>query len=224
MDAINEKREQQPKPETIRLEQIFQLIRPERLTPTVTVWRGFSRPVSLEVFPENKPIPFDIYLNNIIQNNISPILPDWITPLNPGDGYQITNEDFNPKSRYAKLRKVGSQPPKIEDGFYLTLSSKGELPKDENVLKELQRLRVHLFFPNWGGSYESQPAGDVSERRTLEFSHFYPLDTGPLPQLSNKEMVLGSLRPYKGHMIGLPKDMNKLSQIEAAFVLDPRTE
>jgi len=150
MDTINERKEQ-PKPEAVRLEQRFQLIKPEHLTPTV--WRdspnqgrGFSCPINLESFPGNSSISFDIHLSDT-----SSISPDWITPFNPDTGYNITNEDLNPKNRYAKLRRLDIHTPKIKNGFDLSFSSKGELPKNEDVLKELQRLRIHLFFPDWGG-------------------------------------------------------------------------
>ena len=209
---------EQPKQEIVKLGQRFQLFESENLIPSFyrNEPRGFSYPVSLELSSGNNPISFDIHLDNI-----SPVLPVWITPFNPDMGYQITNEDFDPKSRYTKLARVDRQTPKLKDGFYLFFVSKGELLKEENPLEELQRLRVHLFFPS--GYYESQPAGNVSEKKYLEFSHFYPADTGPLPQLPEEELILGRIRPFKGHLIILPKDfpndINKLSQVQARFVL-----
>lgn len=213
--------EQQPKPEVVELNQRFQLVRLENLVSTVrphnSEKRGFSCPVSLELFSGYIPIPFDINFDSDYR-----IDPTWIIPLNSDMGYRITNEDFDPKSRYEKLQKAARQISELKDGFTLSLSSKGKLSKDYNALRELQQLRVHLFFSN--GSYESQPAGDVSKEKTLTFSHFYPLDTGPLPQLPNKEHNIGEIRPFKGHRIALPNifvDRGRLSQIQARFVFAP---
>lgn len=215
MDNIPER--EQPKPEVVKPGQNFQLFKPENLVLTFysnMQRRGFASSVNLDLFSGSVPISFDIDLT------YGSILPSWITPFNPDTGYQITNEDSDPKSRYAKLSRL-SPTPRLKNGFHLSFSSKDKLSKDENALKELQRLRVYLFFPS--GSYESQPAGDISEINALEFSHFYPLDTGPLPQLPEEEIIVGRIRPYKGHIIGLledlPDDMSKLSQIRARFVM-----
>ncbi len=225
---------EQPRPEIVQLGQKFQLFKPEIKLPTL---RGNIEeecgPVAILESHIIPPIPISIFLAGALLRD-DPNTPAF-TPLNPNESYHVTNDDSNPVRRLEKIKKFRKENriiPNAESFFHLALgngeSSRGNIDlyhtisRNKHIFKEgfleaLGKMRIQLFFPN--GSYEAQPKTDYLGRDgVLYFTSFYPLDTGPLPKLPEKDQIAGDIRLHKGLPLRLPKDTRQLSQIQARFV------
>ena len=205
MAEATDLKEPQEKPEVVRFGQRFRLFRSEK--PTVLLELPYLTS-AISISPDFEVISrLHKWLNG-------PIASVSFVPFNPDAGYQIGQEDLDPVSRQAKLDR--SYKPDInEELFLFSLRSSSKDSAIAGVDKAvLENLRVQVFFPQ--GSYEARPSETSMENGKLDFQYFYPIDTGPLPQIS--EQSLGHIYMHKGHFILLPKDKEKLSKIEARFI------
>ena len=144
-----------------------------------------------------------------------------ITPFDPELGYQIDSDDLTLDTRIKKFRNL------MDTGDYIDFSkasnvivvmhllSRDDIPISHSMLDLLKKLRLYVFFPT--SRYESKYWDNYLEPSTDAkgpwLSHFYPLDTGPLPT--------DIIQPYmnSGLKLYVPADLEKLSQIRARFVL-----
>lgn len=203
-------KENQQKPEVVQLGQRFHLFNPEK------------RSTLLELPSITSPIPIIANFESIRESTVS----ISFVPFDPEIGYQLTTEDLDAVKRRRKLDDIRNRNPNTKVGLFL-FSLEGS-PDSPSLKKEdiamIKNLRVQLFFPY--GSYEAQVKGEPLERGKLSFNYFYPLDFGPLPQLDENDdrELFGHPYLHKGYWILLPRDMNKLSQIEARFFLAPEQQ
>lgn len=177
---------------------------------------------------------------------------DTITPLDTESGYTITNEDFDPETRYRKLRRVAGLGDEqvLEDRFYdvpdtdnqegmLYLYSQGDLftgPKASNIteddLDELARLA--LLVTAEGQTYISKPEWPIdpseigTEDAILNFFTFKPIDFKEdfpmtLPTTrGERETIEGVFG--SNFKLGFPVEAEVLEKIRAKFVLLPPVE
>lgn len=151
---------------------------------------------------------------------------EYLTPFDPEEGYQINQDDFDPKKRRLKFDSLKDL---IDEKFALyTIGISNNLPNNpyddydnptyvlrrQEFFPILQQLRLQLHFPN-NLAFESRfDWGDEAEEGSLYFSFhsFYPLDTGPLP---TKGVHLS-----EGVEIAVPEDLKRLSEIRGLFLLE----
>jgi len=209
-------KEPQGKQEIVRLGQRFQLFSPEK-SDTLLDLPVLTSPIPIMSV-------FDNFESESIGNATVYFVSHSFIPFDPKLGYQVTNEDLDAVKRLRKLDEaynVYNKDTKIKERLFLF--SLKSLPNSlflrEEDIAVLRNLRVQLFFPY--GSYEAQVRGDPLRQGKLSFDYFYPGDTGPLPQLDKDDLIPGNIYPHKGLSLLLPKDMTKLSKIEARFVLAP---
>lgn len=136
-------------------------------------------------------------------------------PFDPLAGYTIDQRDGTIDERRAKLEEYirnfredlpdnpgGGKEYPVWNFIGLSISSRGL--SDQTWIRDgitanpnrdlLERLRVQLYFPD-GQQYEAQSDRTiVGDFVSMDFSYFYPLDTGPLP--SDDEVT-------NGHMMGI---------------------
>lgn len=163
------------------------------------------------------------------------------TPFHPGNGYTIDHRDFKPNLLAKKLHEMkGAKIDLSLDPLMLFIDAQPGLLNQYgiNVLKIiedtkdyqfdqetydiLRRLHLQLFFLGSGpevapdeegyrasSTFEARSGGQ--ERGMIWFPHFYPVDTGPLPEARPER--------YEGLFIRVPGDLEDLSKIKAKFVL-----
>ena len=226
--------QEQPEKKVVKLEQEFLLFDPNRTgigkhkgEPRIFIT---SILLDTDLLPE---IPIDIKASNFPEFRYR-----VITPFTPEEGYRITNEDLDPKSRVEKWKRVVQS--KLMDFvdmekaplvLYIIAYTrnlieleliykrpdplKPHLPPSIIVFKPeakalLQRLRLQLFFPNSAFEAKAHLSDEIS------FEQFYPLDTGPLPEAPYMEL---NQHTPEGYHLQLPSNPEKLSQIRARFIL-----
>lgn len=106
----------------------------------------------------------------------------------------------------------------ILEDFGLNQKSKFGRKFSKENLELLRELRVLVRF---GGreSFEARPWEMQLENGSLEFIHFYPQETGPLPAEGHSVTQLN-----EGFFLYLPNDFEKLKQIRVMFVLAPKEQ
>ena len=247
MDNIPER--EQPKPE--RVIQLNQEFHP--FDPKYTVDRKPYFPRS----PQSQSIESSIQLNleganfplRIEASNYSnPLFNHWgqvMTPFDPELGYQIDYDDLNLATRREKINRLGApklfetiDPKKAPYLFEMFTIGKHlnevglnkkrgvdkfEFPKDTKDL--LRKLRLHVFFPKL--KFEGKISEYDIENGWINFSHFYPADSGPLAEGKYEDIGDEEWFTQESLFLFLPSDPEKLAQIRARFVLveeEPRGE
>lgn len=233
MDSTPEQKEP-TKPEVINLNQEFLLFDPNS-TLGSTDYRLVSSIILDTGSLPGIPIHVNAKRNHEYKFRI-------ITPFDPEEGYQITQEDLTPETRVEKWKRVVQSTlvssvdmEKAPLGLHVAAEDISELnklglcityPDPDNpdvshfkfkpeVEALLKRLRLLLFFPN--STFEAKPVqllGDLGDE--LAFWDFYPLDAGPLPK--PPYLVVNQHTP-EGYHLQLPSDPEKLRQIRARFIL-----
>ena len=159
------------------------------------------------------------------------------TPLNPGVGYEITNEDFDPAQRIEKLvanmDRYQRWIEKDKELLQFAVSGLDNPPKPDPLHHE-KYLRFVLIVP--GGGFIGFPI--ESEGIDLHFGSFYPIDTprpaelsspsGEIPAMVELKRKYGEDSPeyqFIGFInswydLALPDDPEPLKTATGTFVLD----
>lgn len=236
MDAYLEN--EQPKPEEVKnLNEKFHPFDP--IGPSITIR------LALPGWERADELPIGISTDWSRARNI-----DVITPFNPNEGYQITNEDFELNRRREKLKHLTKSPLNENIApFYLDvrsyISPRGKLSSllqepenpfnnsiDPKIFPFLRRLRAQVFFPS---SDKGIPMGDPNYHPASSFeskpSLLY-LKTGTIkwehfypldtgPLATNDPEEESVSATPAGLSLYLPRDSAKLMQIEMRFILLP---
>lgn len=244
MDSISpEQRELKPPPKVVQLDQEFQLFNPSRTEPGVQSDKSpFHSRVALDT-KELLPSMLNFRLG-LLRTDLD--LRTSIYPFNPEKGYTITNEDFDLKEREKKDKELYNEiqrqsalgesleftarclnsPLQTTDPDYLAFRPESfydpELYDPEtlkfkpNVKKIIERLRLHLIFPN----VQLQGLPQVFEGGDLKFDVFFPLDSGPLAHNPSQTTIHDNL--FTGVPVLFPNDPKYIEKVQGIFVLDPR--
>lgn len=245
MDSSSEHRENQPqKLEIVKLGEEFQLFNPNRteVTDEGVSDKGLSnRTIGLKA-GELPTLNFVFRLRP--HYGVEPIASRFY-PFDPEKGYKVTNEDYDPRKRAIKASRIFRDYVKEEyatpkktygqryldfwASLYVSDPSLRLYPNDKErfnfkpeIQKKIEKLRLHLFFPNL--SFEGKPDPEYMKKGIPLFDIFYPLDSPPLPTSpSLREEWYSS--PHEGLSVSFPMNNPEYSQsVNGMFVMDARAE
>ncbi len=206
-------------------------------------YHGFDSIIVLQASPQVRfPISLnahDLYshLSTEFQNAFPKHRVNAVTPFAPGKGYQISPEDYSTESRTKKLRELlrektlTVQPPDefplwffaaTPENYFFQIDKGAHAENgswlgftDSSYEACLLCLRMQASFPN-GLIFEASANPLLFEEGRLVFTHFYPLEKGPLANLEEKNaMALAGA----GVALQLPDDLSQLSRIGVKFTL-----
>lgn len=174
-----------------------------------------------------------------------------VTPFHPEEGYIIDQRDFDSRERETKVREldegtiktyglpgdpldisINMRPLGRRGGLHTTKPFPYEFSPEARGL--LERLRLQLFFPGSDPKIKSEEVGfrpsmafearinsGFLDGGMIDFSSFYPLDTGPLAAIS-RWFSPGWFE--EGLTLRVPSDLRELQKIKARFVLLPERD
>lgn len=227
-------RAEENSPETIQINQEFQLFPIENTTLSERKPKYPGREILLEI--DDMPrLPIRV---GVIPSRSKKQA--CITPFDPELGYRITKEDFTLKERRTKYQQNSSELEqyqyidekvaplglmimaseyKLEEAGIAIKIGVGNHKIPDDIRKILEKLRLQLFTPM--GSFAAEPNNATLSLGGLWFNMYYPLDIGgPLPTGDTPEE---RIRMPEGFLIYLPDDREKLATLYGRFVL-PQTD
>lgn len=239
MDNITER--EQPKPERIvKLGEEFQLFNPIQVSKTIS---GFGSSIVLNI--DNKlEIPLSIGAEDLTKlPGLEGLREEFLFPFGPDEeGYRIDPADFDVDTRREKRKRLGknflqeaidvnknsfkldigvSDDELKKLGLNIARATEGgEFELSEEELDLLKRLRILIMTPK-GGIFDARPdpigLADPADPKNINifFVDYYPVDFGPLATSTEDFSALAA----EGFNLGLPSDIEKLSQIRAKFAL-----
>lgn len=160
-----------------------------------------------------------------------------VTPFQPSRGYQISQDDFNSRTRIEKIEKGGQEIVDSTDLMAISLDADWNVFKDigltttttpyetksgyfefkPEVSRILKGLRLQVSFPT--SSFASMPDDREFSMAALTFDNFYPIDTGPLAVPPEAEIKAAGLNPnHLKRGFALSVTPEQLKQIKAKFV------
>ena len=170
--------------------------------------------------------PIDIQLASGADSRIS-----IITPFDPELGYIVDSEDFEIKTRKAKVERITKEwlmkgeeelnfakaPLRlsVETERSFTLKGKFPIPLSKETIDLLGKIRLNVQF-GAKGSFEARAWRHVLSSGALWFKEFYPQDALPLPEENARFSELN-----EGFNLYLPNDPEKLENIRMLFALAP---
>ena len=205
------KETQQIQAEIIRIGQRFNLFKPER---TLEDDFGFRSKINLATGSFMSRVT--VIAERFEQRRSGPIS-RYFHPFNPEEGYQITQENFELQTTIEKHRKLdisGKRPFKkylipwfnsLRDdeavNAHLYNEALGKKIFKPEILEELKRIRLQLFFPT--NTHEGKPDGGMLGGGHITIWQFLPpgIDSLPFEELN----------------IAVPEE--KLYQMEGEFIL-----
>lgn len=182
-------------------------------------------------------LPFQVFLQSQNERYSKGFV---LTPFDPEIGNGIMSTDMDPQTRLQRLvenkEELGKKVDSPRTTHMLTIQAGASLASsavmktlgfdmdlmefNPEYLEKIKKLRLILNFPR--GLYIARPTSRMLANGIIDFSFFYPADTGPLPANEQITKEIPELPYYlaEGFPLLLPFNKSELETIRGRFLVE----